>query len=139
MSNIPGSGRSRTPAFIGRLERPYTPSDDKEDRSDQKDWILLVSNFVSNHVTIPIKNALCLSEWRSLPIHIHINKQSYKILNVFEDIEFKYLNYNIRDFYDMYAKSDKIVYFKCLSIEEYNRRYLSLRESVFACLELLYF
>lgn len=86
-----------------------------------------------------MRNALCLSEWRSMPSHIHINKQYFKVANIIEDVEFKYLSYTIRDFYDMYSKSDKIFYFKCLTIEEYNRRYLSLTDSVLSVLELLYF
>lgn len=95
--------------------------------------------FVNNYICVLVRNALCLSEWQTLPGHIHVNKQSYKVANVIENIEFKYLSYTVRDFYDLYSKSDKMLYFKFLTMEEYNRRYLTLRDSVFSILELLYY
>lgn len=80
-----------------------------------------------------------MNEWRMLPGHLNINKQCYKVANVIEDVEFKYLAYTVRDFYDMYSMSDKIIYFKCLTMEDYNRKYLGLRDSIISILELLYF
>lgn len=137
-SNLPAGGRRGKPD-VGRFEgRDSGDSNESTGRHKDK-WLDTVNSFLNNYITVPVRNALCLSEWRTLPGHLHINKQCFKVINVIEDVEFKYLGYTVRDFYDMYGKSDKIIYFKCLTMEEYNRKYLSLRDSVISVLELLYF
>lgn len=57
LSNIPGSGRPRASATIGRFYGAHSKSDDNEGRSGKEDWIECVNKFVNNYVTIPIKNA----------------------------------------------------------------------------------
>lgn len=132
--------RGRTLIPDGVRHESGNSRDSHESKRHSKDnWIDLVYTFVSKHVTVPVRNALCLNEWRSLPNHLLINKQSYKISNVIEDIEFKYLSFTVRDFYDLYTNSEKIIYFKALTIEEYDRKYLALRESLISIMELLYF
>lgn len=49
------------------------------------------------------------------------------------------MSYSVIDFYELYSTSDRIVYFECLTFEEYSRRYLTMRQSLLALLELLYF
>lgn len=137
-TNIPGPDipPSRN---IGRFEKPDNSDTQDSTGRGEKKWVGVVSTYINNHVCVPIRNCLCLNEWRSMPCHLHINRQSFIITNMLEDIEFKYLSYTVRDFYDLYAKSDKLVYFKALNMEEYNRRYLSLRDSLISVFELLLF
>lgn len=132
--------RGRTLVPDGERYENRNTGDSNESKGRNKDqWINTVYSFLCNHITVPVRNALCLNEWRAIPNHLCINKQSYKVSNVIEDIEFKYLSYTIRDFYNLYSISDKIIYFKALTIEEYDRKYLALRESLISILELLYF
>lgn len=137
-SNLPSTGRSGK-SNVGRFEGRDVGDDGKPARLGKDKWVSMVETFLNNYICVPVRNALCLNEWRVLPGHLNVNKQSFQVQTVIEDIEFKYLSYTVRDFYDLYSKSDKIVYFKSLTMEEYNRRYLSLRESVISILELLYF
>lgn len=126
-SNLPSRGRGNN-SNVGRYEARDAGTDGESSESRKEKWIKTVEIFLNNYICAPVRNALWLNEWRTLPGHIDVNKQCYKVSNVIEDIEFKYLSYTVRDFYALYSKSDKIVYFKCLTMEEYNRRYLSLRE-----------
>lgn len=137
-SNVPSGGEPR-PKDIGRFENANTDSNSKSERCREDKWMKQVEVFMGNHITVPIRNALCISEWRAWPGHINVNRESFKIKNIIDDLEFKYLSYTIRDFYDLYSTSDKIIYFKCLTMEEYNRKYLGIRGSVLSILELLYF
>lgn len=137
-SNLP-KGRRPIESDGAGSEAGGNRTTDGSERRRKAKLIELVNTFLHTYVTTPVRNALCLSEWRNLPNHLLINKQCYKFANIIEDVEFKYLTYTIRDFYDMYSKSDKVIYFKALTMEEYNRKYLSLRDSIISILELLYF
>lgn len=100
-SNLPAGGRPHS-NDVGRFETRDPGAHCEPGGRDKDKWVKTVDTFLHNYICVPVRNALCLNEWRILPGHLNVNKHSYKVINVIEDIEFKYLAYTVRDFYDLY-------------------------------------
>lgn len=100
---MPAGGRGNS-ADVGRFETRDAGTNGESTRRGKDKWIKTVETFLNNYICVPVRNALCLNEWRILPGHLNINKQCYQVSNVIDDIEFKYLSYTVRDFYDLYSK-----------------------------------
>lgn len=73
-SESDGTGAKSTQSDAGGHTRGDATPASKPGRSRKDESLKQIYNFIRNHVCIPLRNSLCINEWRDMPGHLKINK-----------------------------------------------------------------